>query len=87
MLFQEKRKELNKNIKRSVENTSVRIDLEPKRTDSLEIIKEVYSKDVRKISRNKLIKLSIDLLVKELKGLPEEEAIEFITELYKEALF
>lgn len=87
MLFRDKRKELNKNIKKTVEDTSVRIDLEPKRTDSLEIIKEVYSKDVRKISRNKLIKLAIDLLVKEINERPEEEAIEFITELYKEALF
>ena len=87
MLFKDKRKELNKNIKKTVEDTSVRIDLEPKRTDKLEIIKEVYSNEVRKISRNKLIKLAIDLLVKELEELPEEEAVEFITELYKEALF
>ena len=87
MLFNEKRKELNKNIKKTVEDTSVRIDLEPKRTDKLEIIKEVYSNEVKKISRNKLIKLAIDLLVKEVEGLPEEEAIEFLTELYKEALF
>ena len=39
------------------------------------------------ISITKLVKLSIDNLVKDLEGLPEEDAVEHLKELYKEALF
>lgn len=39
------------------------------------------------ISRHKLIKLCIDNLIKDLNGLSNEEAVKYIKNLYKDALF
>ena len=69
----------------------VRFDLEPKRENELQKINKVYSKEVfsntKKLGRSKLIKIAIDNLIRELEGLPEEEAIEYVRSLYKEAEF
>ena len=66
----------------------VRLDLEPERESNLNKIKLVYSAEVKKISRTKLLKIAIDNLVNDLeKQATEEEALEYIRTLYKEAEF
>lgn len=90
MLFEEKGKEFK--IVHKTENTKVRIDLEPKRENKLQLINSVYSKEVfnnnKRIGRTKLIKMAIDNLIAELEiQSSEEEAIEFLRTLYKEAEF
>ena len=69
----------------------VRLDLEPKRENELQKINKVYSKEVfsntKKLGRSKIIKIAIDNLIRNLEDLPEEEAIEYVRSLYKEAEF
>ncbi len=83
MLFKEKKKglELKEHSK------YLNVTLESERLEELAVIKAVYSNEVKPISITKLVKLSIDNLVKDLEELPEEEAIQYLKELYKEALF
>lgn len=83
MLFKEKKEglELKEHSK------YLNVILESDRVDKLAVIKAVYDNEVKSISITKLVKLSIDNLVKDLEELPEEEAVEHLKELYKEALF
>lgn len=83
MLFKEKKKglELKEHSK------YLNVTLESERLEELAVIKAVYSNEVKPISITKLVKLSIDNLVKDLEELPEEEGVEHLKELYKEALF
>ena len=72
--------------------TKVRIDLEPKRENELQKINLVYSKELllndKKIGRTKLIKMAIDNLIANVEEqASEEEAIEYLRTLYKEAEF
>ena len=87
MLFEEKIKETN--FKSVTNITKVRIDLEPKRENELQKMNKVYSKEV--FSNNKRlgrsIKMAIDNLINDLEGLSEEEAVEYLRSLYKEAEF
>ena len=89
MVFEEKIKEHE--FTPVVKIAQVRVDLEPKRENELQKINEVYSKEVfltdKKIGRNKLIKIAIDNLINDLEALSEEEAIEYIKKIYKEAEF
>lgn len=85
MLFEEKSKDLG--LEKPTTETKVRIDLEPEREHKLQVLKEVYSNNIKKISRTKLLKMAIDNLINDLEGLSEEEAIEYIRNLYKEAEF
>lgn len=89
MLFEEKRKNLE--IENKSEDVQVRIDLEPKRENNLQVINEVYSKEVfnekRKLGRTKLIKIAIDNFINDLEELSEEEALQYVRSLYKEAEF
>ena len=50
-------------------------------------LKKAYSKKIKTISKSKLIKLAIDNLINDVEKLPEEEGIEYIRSLYKEAEF
>ena len=90
MLFEKKIEGTNF---RPVNNiTKVRIDLEPKRENELQKINKVYSKEVfsnnKRLGRSKLIKIAIDNLIKDLEEQDsEEEAIEYVRTLYKEAEF
>ena len=83
MLFKEKKEglELKEHSK------YLNVTLESERLEELAVIKAVYSNEVKPISITKLVKLSIDNLVKDLEELPEEEGVEHLKELYKEALF
>ena len=89
MLFEEKIKETD--FRPTEKISQVRLDLEPKRENGLQKINKVYSKEVfsnnKKIGRTKLIKMAIDNLTNDLEGLSEEEAVEYLRSLYKEAEF
>ena len=85
MLFEETLKE--KTVPKPDSITKVRIDLEAERELGLKRIMKAYNLKVKKISRTKLIKIAIDNLINDLEGLSEEEAIEYIRSLYKEAEF
>ena len=85
MLFEETLKETK--VPKPDSITKVRLDLEAERELGLKRIMKVYNIKVKKISRTKLIKMAIDNLINDLEGLSEEEAIEYIRSLYKEAEF
>ena len=85
MLFEETLKE--KKVPKPNSITKVRIDLEAEREYRLKRIMKAYNIKVKKISRTKLIKMAIDNLTNDLEELSEEEAIEYIRSLYKEAEF
>lgn len=90
MVFEEKIKEFHfvpKKVK-----SKVRLDLEPKRENELQKMNLVYSKELllnnKKIGRTKLIKMAIDNLIADVEEqASEEEAIEYLRTLYKEAEF
>ena len=85
MLFEETLKE--KKVPKPDSITKVRIDLEAERELGLKRIMKAYNLKVKKISRTKLIKMAIDNLINDLEDLSEEEAIEYVRTLYKEAEF
>lgn len=89
MLFEEKVKETNFRPTKNI--TQVRLDIEPKRENNLQKINKVYSKEVfsnsKRIGRTKIIKMAMDNLFNDLEELSEEEAVEYLRSLYKEAEF
>ncbi|MBR3348304.1 MAG: hypothetical protein IKG36_02715 [Mycoplasmataceae bacterium] len=90
MLFEEKIKETN--YRPTDKITKVRLDLEPKRENNLQKINKVYSKEVfsnnKRLGRSKIIKMAIDNLIADVEEqASEEEAIEYLRNLYKEAEF
>lgn len=89
MVFEEKIKKLD--FIPTGNTVKVRIDIEPKRENELQKINKVYSKEVfltnKMLGRTKLIKIAIDNLINDLEELSEEEAIEYIRNLYKGAEF
>lgn len=89
MLFEEKIKETN--FRPTNQIAKVRLDLEPKRENELQKINKVYTKEVfsndKRLGRTKIIKMAIDNLINDLEDLSEEEAVEYIRNLYKEAEF
>ena len=85
MLFEETLKE--KKVLKPNSITQIRIDLEAEREYRLKRIMNAYNIKVKKISRTKLIKMAIDNLINDLEGLSEEEAVEYLRSLYKEAEF
>lgn len=91
MVFEKKIEENSIYIVKPTSKTKVRIDLEPKREFELQKINKTYSKEVfsndKRIGRTKLIKMAIDNLIADLEKLPEEEAIEYLRTVYKEAEF
>lgn len=91
MVFTEKIKKSNIEIIKPDSKTKVRLDLEPKREFELQKMNRVYSKEVlfneKRVGRTKLIKMAIDNLIADVEKLPEEEGIEYLRLLYKEAEF
>lgn len=89
MLFEEKIKETN--FRPTNQIAKVRLDLEPKRENELQKINKVYTKEVfsndKRLGRTKIIKMAIDNLINDLEDLSEEEAVEYLRSLYKEAEF
>lgn len=87
MVFEETLKKLNLNILEPTETKNITFKLETKREYNLLRLKEVYSKEIKPISKTKLIKIAIDNLINDIEKLPEEEGLEYIRSLYKEAEF
>ena len=87
MVFEETIEEQKINLIKPNSKTKVRIDLEPEREFNLQQIKKAYSKKVKTISRTKLLKMAVDNLIKDVEDLPEEEGLEYLRTLYKEAEF
>ena len=89
MLFEEKIKETD--FRPTEKISQVRLDLEPKRENELQKINKVYSKEVfsnnKRLGRTKILKMAIDNLINDLEDLSEEEAVEYLRSLYKEAEF
>jgi len=89
MVFEEKLKEVQ--FTATGTKTKVRLDLEPKRENELQKMNIIYSKELllnsKKIGRTKLIKMAIDNLIRDVEELPEEEGLEYLRTLYKEAEF
>jgi len=89
MIFEEKAKKLNYIDKER--KVQVRIDLEPKRENELQKINKVYSYEVfnneKKIGRTKLIKMAVDNLINDLEVLSEDEGVQYLRNLYKDAEF
>lgn len=91
MVFENKIEENSINVVKPNSKTKVRLDLEPKREFELQKINRTYSKVIysneKRIGRTKIIKMAIDNLIADLEKLPEEEAVEYLRTLYKEAEF
>ena len=86
MLFEETLKE--KKVLKPNSITQIRIDLEAEREYGLKRIIKAYNIKVKKISRTKLIKMAIDNLIADVEEqASEEEAIQYLRNLYKEAEF
>ena len=90
MVFEETIKELNLRIIKPTKYSKIRIDLEPEREYKLQQINKVYSQKIlnKRIGRTKLIKMAIDNLIADVeKQASEEEGLEYLRTLYKEAEF
>ena len=90
MVFEETINELNLRIIKPTKKVKVRIDLEPEREYKLQQMNKAYSQKIfnKRIGRTKLIKMAIDNLIVNVEKQPsEEEGIEFLRSLYKEAEF
>lgn len=85
MLFEETLKE--KTVIKESKAKALTIQLETEREYNLKRIAKAYELKVKKVSKSKLIKMAIDNLIADVEKLPEEEAIEYIRSLYKEAEF
>lgn len=85
MLFEELLKE--KTVVNESKPKALTISLETEREYNLKRIRLAYSNEVKKISKSKLVKMAIDNLFNDLEELPEEEAIQYLRSLYKEAEF
>ena len=85
MLFEELLKE--KTVVKESNTKALTISLETEREYNLKRIRLAYSNEVKKISKSKLVKMAIDNLFNDLEELPEEEAIQYLRNLYKEAEF
>ncbi len=90
MVFEETIKELNLRIIKPTKYSKIRIDLEPEREYKLQQINKAYSQKIlnKRIGRTKLIKMAIDNLIADVeKQASEEEGLEYLRTLYKEAEF
>ena len=86
MVFEEKSKGLI--IKRYPDGVERHVYLDRERAYELSKIKTVYENEVfRKISFNVLIKIAIDSLMESIEDLSEEEAINYLKEHHKNAIF
>ena len=90
MVFEETINELNLRIIKPTKKVKVRIDLEPEREYKLQQMNKAYSQKIlnKRIGRTKLIKMAIDNLIADVeKQASEEEGLEYLRTLYKEAEF
>ena len=78
----------NLEIKKYPKGMDRHVYLDPERALKLSIIHSFYrDRTSKKVSYNMLIKMSIDFLINLLEDLSEDEAIELLKELHKNAFF
>ena len=86
MLFEETLKE--KTVVKESKPKALTMQLEAEREYKLKRIAKAYELKVKKISKSKLIKMAIDNLIADVEEqTSEEEAIQYLRNLYKEAEF
>ena len=85
MLFEDILKE--KTVVKDSKAKALTIQLETEREYNLKRMAKAYELKVKKVSKSKLIKMAVDNLVADVEELPEEEAIQYLRNLYKEAEF
>ena len=85
MLFEDILKE--KTVVKDSKAKALTIQLETEREYNLKRMAKAYELKVKKISKSKLIKMAVDNLIADVEELPEEEAIQYLRNLYKEAEF
>ena len=86
MLFEETLKE--KTVVKESKPKALTMQLEAEREYKLKRIAKAYELKVKKISKSKLIKMAIDNLIADVEEqASEEEAIQYLRNLYKEAEF
>ena len=86
MLFEETLKE--KTVVKESKPKALTMQLEAKREYKLKRMAKAYELKVKKISKSKLIKMAIDNLIADVEEqASEEEAIQYLRNLYKEAEF
>ena len=86
MIFKESLKDKTVNKDENIKSLSIL--LEPEREYKLKRIRIAYTDKVKPVSKSKLIKTAIDNLIKDVEEQDsEEEALEYIRRLYKEAEF
>lgn len=88
MLFEEKKKGLK--ITPSSKHFSFMMESKKdnERLNEIDVIRTVYSNEIKYISKVKIIKIAIDNLTQDLEKFEnEEEAVEYLKELYQKALF
>jgi len=85
MLLESKKRELN--INEYPNGMDKHIILDTRRAENLATVKAIYDNEVKDISFNTLFKIAVDTLINNIEELTEEEAINFLTRQYKEALF
>lgn len=86
MVFEEKSKGVI--IKRYPNGMDRHAYLDSERALNISKVQAVYENEtLKKMSFNLLIKIAIDILIKSLEDLSEEEAIELLKEHHKEAFF
>ncbi len=86
MLFEETLKE--KTVVKESKPKALTMQLEAEREYKLKRMAKAYELKVKKISKSKLIKMAIDNLIADVEEqASEEEAIQYLRNLYKEAEF
>lgn len=84
MVFETKKTTLD--IKTYPNGMERHIYLKNELADAVETIKAVYENEVRNISYNIICKIALNLLINNLEGLTDEEAIELLRHQHKEVI-
>ena len=88
MLFEEKKKGLKITPSSKHFTLIMESKKDNERLNKIDVIRTVYSNEIKYISNVKIIKIAIDNLFNDLEEqASEEEAIEYIRTLYKKAEF
>lgn len=61
--------------------------LEPDRLKEMDVLTMAYSNEVKRISRHKMLKLAIDFFVESMNKKTDDDAIQTLKELHKNAMF
>ena len=84
MVFDDKKANLN--ITEYPNGMDRHIYLKRELSEAVATIKAVYENEVRTISYNVICKIAINLMINQLDGLTDDEAIELLSNQYKEVV-